>query len=134
MGWLADLLKDYPALSVVKERLALVEERLRQAEAENKRLKAENTDLRSECAGLKTRVAVATKARQFLEYKGVLWKELDGVVDSISYCPECKLAMSVFPPGSDEMLVCSKCNFTAPFPPSQVSVKAKELEIDLLSA
>jgi hypothetical protein len=107
MGWLADLLKEYPALSVAKERLALVEERLRLVESENNKLKAENAEL-------KKRIPILEKASQFIEYKGVLWKQLNGTIDSISYCPECKLAMSAFPPGSDEMLICSKCNFTKP--------------------
>jgi hypothetical protein len=127
MGWLGDLLKEYPALSVAKERLALVEERLRLMEAENKKLATENAELKS-------KLSIHEKASEFIEYKGVLWKEFDGVVDSISYCPDCKLAMSAFPPGSDEMLACSKCNFTAPFPPSQVGPTAKALEIELLSA
>jgi hypothetical protein len=42
--------------------------------------------------------------------------------------------MSAFPPESNEMLVCSKCNFTAPFPPSQVDAMAKKLEVELLLA
>ncbi|HLD14616.1 MAG TPA: hypothetical protein VJB18_07865 [Burkholderiales bacterium] len=127
MGWLSDLLKEYPALSVAKERLALVEERFRLVEAENKKLGAENADL-------KKRLSVYEKASQFIEYKGVMWKQMGEAIDSIAYCPECKLAMSAFPPKSDEMLVCSKCNFTAPFLPSQVSEMARKLEIELLSA
>ena len=127
MGWLADLLKEYPALSVAKERLAFVEERLRLADVENDKLKAENAEL-------KKRIVVLEKASKFIEYKGVLWKQLNGTIDSISYCPDCTLAMSAFPPGSDEMLICSKCNFTAPFPPSQVDAMAKKLEIELLLA
>lgn len=134
MGWLADILKDYPALSVARERLALVEDRLKLMEAENKNLKTENAYLRTECAEMKKRVSVYEKANQFVEYKGVLWKQLNGTVDSISYCPECKLAMFAFPPGSNEMLICSKCNFTAPFPPSQVGAMARKLEIELRSA
>lgn len=127
MAWLSDLLKDYPALSVAKERLALVEERFKLLETENKKLNAENIDL-------KKRLSVCEKASQFIEYKGVMWKQLGQTIDSIAYCPECQLAMSAFPPGSDEMLLCSKCNFTAPFPPSQVSTMARTVEIELLSA
>lgn len=127
MGWLSDLLKEFPALSVAKERLALVEERLRNIENENKKLISENADL-------KKQIAAYAKADPFIEYKGVLWIQFNGEVDAISYCPECKLAMSAFPPGSDEMLVCSRCNFTAPFPPSQVEAIAKKLEVELVAA
>lgn len=127
MGWLSDLLKEYPALSVAKERLAFVEERFRLVETENKRLSAENADL-------KKKLSVYEKASQFIEYKGVMWKQLAEAIDPIAYCPECKLAMSAFPPRSDEMLICSKCNFTAPFLPSQVGAIVRQLEIELLLA
>lgn len=127
MSLLADLLKEFPALAVAKERLALIEDRLRVAESENEILKAVNAEL-------KIRIAAYEKADPFYEHKGVLWKVFDGVADTIAYCPECKLAMSAFPPGDDEMLICSKCGFTAPFPPSQIGAIAKDLEIALLTA
>ncbi len=41
MGWLNDLLKQYPAFSVARERLALIEEKLKATEAENKSCAAE---------------------------------------------------------------------------------------------
>ena len=69
-----------------------------------------------------------------MEFNGVLWKEFNGDVETIAYCPECKLAMSAFPPGSNEMLICSKCNFTAPFSPDEVKALANKLEVELLSA
>lgn len=52
MGWLADILKEFPAVSVARERLALVEQKHKDLEKkyneaceETKRLKAENSDL-----------------------------------------------------------------------------------------
>jgi predicted transcriptional regulator len=45
MGWLSDLLKEYPALSVAKERLALAEERFKHIEEENSKLKARVAEL-----------------------------------------------------------------------------------------
>ena len=134
MSWLSDLLKDYPALSVAKERLALVEDRLKQAEKENASLKAENVALQTECSELKKKVSLHEKAPPFFEYMGVLWKERGGLIEPLAYCPECKLAMSAFPPGSDESLICTKCNFTAPFSPSQVGDLALRLEVELLSS
>ena len=125
MSWLTDLLAEFPALSVAKERLALVEDRLRDAEQKNEELSEENAELKRQLAGFQ-------KTNQFIEIRGVLWKEFDGVVDAIAYCPVCKLAMSEFPPRSDEMLICSKCNFRAPFLPSEADSIAKKIETDLL--
>lgn len=65
---------------------------------------------------------------QFVEMSGVLWKKNNiGVYESIIYCPSCQLAMSVFPPGSNEMIVCSKCHFIAPFRPNELKDKTNEL-------
>ena len=134
MGWLSDLLKDYPALSVARERLALVADHLKLAEDENKKLKAEIVELKTECSELRKKVTALEKENPFFEFKGVLWKQFDGSIDPLPYCPACKLAMSAFPPASDENLICSVCSFTAPFPPSQIDAVAKRLEIELLSA
>lgn len=134
MGWLSDLIKEYPALSVARERLALVADRLKMAEDENKKLKAEIESLRAERNELAKRAAAQEKREHFVEFKGVLWKQNDGSVDPLPYCPTCKLAMSAFPPGSDDNLICSVCNFTAPFPPSQIAAMAKKLETELLLA
>jgi len=48
MAWLTDLLKEYPALSVAKERLALAEERFKHTEEENKKLKDRITELETQ--------------------------------------------------------------------------------------
>ncbi|MGH9426349.1 MAG: hypothetical protein ACRD2L_08605, partial [Terriglobia bacterium] len=127
-------LKDYPALSVAKERLALVEERLKQAEVQNAKLKEENSALIAECTELRKKVSAHEKTSPFIEYMGVLWKERGHLVEPLAYCPDCKLAMSAFPPSSDETLICSKCNFVAPFLPSQIRDMTLRLEVELLSA
>ena len=127
MGWLTDLLKEYPALAVAKERLSLIEDKLQIAEEENKKLLKENEVLKA--------VALRVESQnKFIEFTGVLWKESNGAVETLAYCPECKLAMSAFPPGENEMLLCSKCNFIAPFTPNEVKTLASELEINLLTA
>jgi len=59
----------------------------------------------------------------FINAQGVLWHRTSSGVEDIAYCPTCRLAMSVFPPGSDEMVACSKCNYIAPFRPSQLKEK-----------
>lgn len=134
MGLITDLLKEFPALSVAKERLALIEERLKGAETENKKLKEEIAELKSERDSLKEKLSLLETENKFIEFKGVLWKVFSGEVDSLAYCPSCKLAMSEFPPACDEMLICSKCNFTAPFKPSKTKSLAKKLEHELLMA
>lgn len=134
MGWLGDLLKEYPALSVARERLALIADRLKIAEEENKKLKAEIAELKAECLELRKNTTAQEKVNQFLEFKGAVWKQFDGSVDPLPYCPACKLALSVFPPNSDDNLLCSVCGFTAPFPPSQIKAVAKQLETALILA
>jgi hypothetical protein len=51
---------------------------------------------------------------------GVLWNKSATGIEAIAYCPKCRLAMSVFPPGSNEMIACSQCNFIAPFRPGEI--------------
>jgi adenine-specific DNA-methyltransferase len=43
----------------------------------------------------------------------------------------CELAMATFPPGTDEMILCSKCHFTAPFRPNEVRGIAERLSTGL---
>lgn len=133
MSWLTDLLKDYPALTVAHERLALIAERLSEAERKNEALAAEIDKVTAERDALLANAEAAEKSSRFLNYRGVCWQIDEGEVERIAYCPECHLAMFVFPPGIDEMLNCSKCKFVAPFPPSQIEAVAKSLEIRLLT-
>ena len=59
----------------------------------------------------------------YVEANGVHWKRKgDGTFEKWAYCPTCHLAMSEFPPLSNELLICTKCNYQAPFPPSEVEV------------
>lgn len=60
MSWLSDLLKEYPALSVAKERLALAEDRFKNIEQENTQLKDRITELETQNALLKSRVPEKT--------------------------------------------------------------------------
>jgi hypothetical protein len=119
MGWFSDILKEYPALAGEIERLRLME-------AENKKRQRENAALRNERKA-------EQKPEQFREFKGALWRERNGTVDTIAYCPSCEFAMTVFPPGSNEMIVCSKCNFIAPFQPGEIETLARAVETELLS-
>src|SRR5437870_28803 len=115
MSWLTDLLKEYPALSVARERLALLEARLDALEAENKKLSAANQEMEQ-------RLSEQHAAAQFSECGGVFWKRgADGGYQEFPFCPSCQQVLSPFPPGSDETLICSKCDFIAPFLPSEVS-------------
>ena len=57
MGWITDLLKEYPALSVAKERLALAQEKYDALEAENKELKNQVETLENENAALKEQLS-----------------------------------------------------------------------------
>jgi hypothetical protein len=130
MDWLANLLKEFPALSVARERLALVEERFRNVESENQRLRNENERLIAERSALQAQGNTLQRQDEFIEERGVLWKrKRDGRVDAFPYCPACRFVLSAFPPPpADEMLACSKCNFIAPFPPSEARTIASSLK------
>ncbi len=65
---------------------------------------------------------------ELVEAHGVLWRRIPEGVERIAYCPSCRLAMSVFPPGSNEMILCSKCKFVAPFRPEELIGNAKSVQ------
>ncbi|MFT4582211.1 MAG: hypothetical protein ACI915_000040 [Gammaproteobacteria bacterium] len=119
MGWLSDLLKEYPALSVETERLALME-------AENKKQKMEDGALQNERHA-------EQKRQRFREFKGVLWTEHNGKIDPTVYCPYCEFAMAVILSGTSEMIVCSKCNFIASFQAKEIENLTRSLETELRS-
>jgi hypothetical protein len=124
MKWLTDLLKEYPALAVAEQRLKLHEEEFYRLKIENERLAKENQ-------ALKTKLAAATPP-SFIEERGVLWRfDRLGTVGNLAYCPTCRLAMSPFPPNANLMLICTKCNFQAPFKPNEVARIAAELSKSL---
>jgi len=110
MGWIADLLKEFPALEVARERLALLEAKFADLEAESARLRDEVARLQRQNAALKRQVPTS----DFVEAQGVLFRRKpDGRFQNVAYCPDCKRALStlhdVMPP------TCSKCHFMAPF-------------------
>jgi hypothetical protein len=109
----AEWLKDVPTLAVAKERLALAQDEVRRLEGEVQRLREENLRLLARVESI--------RPAKFLEAHGVLWKrDPSGRIEPIAYCPKCELALSAFPPGSNEMLLCSSCDFTAPFRPKEL--------------
>lgn len=113
-------------MSVARDRLEHIAQQLRHLETENRKLKEEKAEW--------TRQPALEPEIQFVPYGGVLWEQSEKTIKSIAYCPRCRITMAALPPGSDEMLVCAQCNFTAPFPPSQVGALAKRLESELVSA
>lgn len=133
MSWLTEILKDFPALSVAHERLALIAERLSEAERKNETLIAELDKVTAERDALLATANAAEKSSRFVEHYGVCWQIHEEEVERIAYCPKCNLAMHEFPPDADETLLCSVCNFVAPFHPSEIEAAAKSLEIRLLT-
>lgn len=110
MGWLTDLLKEYPALNVARERLALADAKYELLERENGTLKLEIARLKGELEALR-RTAPST---EWVEARGVLFKRrADGTFEPDAYCPECKRALNALE--SFMPLRCSKCKYLAPF-------------------
>ena len=122
MGWLLDLMKDIPITPILKERLALAEDKIRALEEENRKLRDEKKKLLNINKALQGKVKEQNAESSFIEDSGVLFKiKDDGNFEKYAYCPICKQAMSMFPPGSNEMLICARCTYTAPFRPNKLS-------------
>ena len=110
MGVLADVLKEIPTNSVLRERLALVEAKFAALETENDRLRDEVATLKGTVESLRRLVP----SRDFVETHGVLFKrKADGSLDRIVYCPKCQHAMNSL----EDFLPfdCLGCRFTSPF-------------------
>ena len=118
MGWFSDILREYPEFLIETERLAVLD-------AENIKRKKEHTKRQIE--GITN-----PKSPQFIAFKEVLWRQQNGKIDTIIYCASCELAMAL-PSSPNEKLVCSKCNFIAPFRPEEIERLAQSLETKSLS-
>lgn len=75
MGWLADILKEFPAVSVAKERLALVEQKYSDLEKkyddmckEIEKLKDENSELKAKLQELEAPEEVTPELKKLLVY------------------------------------------------------------------
>ena len=113
MNWLDDLLKEYPMLSIAREKLAVIEAKYADLENENKLLKREIEHLGSNTAtaGATTVKGASVFESAFVEASGVLWKnKRGGGYENVPYCPTCKSALADYS-GS---LLCLKCNWQAP--------------------
>lgn len=122
MGFLSDLLKDYPALNVAQERVALAEAKYAALEEENKRLKGENAQLKGELAAAQRQIP----SDDFVERRGVLFKRrADGKFDPDAYCPKCKTPLYAM----DDIFIptCSGCRFRSPIKRPEMRVIVGEL-------
>jgi hypothetical protein len=129
LNFVADLLKEYPALAVAKERLALFEDHLKEAEADKAELEKEVARLREDNAALRGQIVTQNAASRFTEHSSAFWKrDRDGRYEAIAYCPKCQLGMEQIKHGNvADKVVCSLCKFTAPFKTYRVAMIAAEL-------
>ena len=114
MGWFSDILREYPAFLNETERLAALD-------AENQKRKKGNAKRQSGRGA-------EQKPQQFMEFEGALWRERDGRIDTTIYCTCCKKVMVVIGRGTNESVVCSECNYVAPFQPAEIEKLARLLE------
>jgi hypothetical protein len=123
MSFFSDLLKDFPALEVARERIKLVEDKQRSVEEENQRLRQTVATLQADIAALRLRLP----STEFVERRGAIFKRLPtGGFESVAYCPDCKRALSTledFIP-----LSCSKCNYIAPLRGPEIPAIIQSLE------
>lgn len=101
MGFFTDLLKDFPSLSVAKERLSLLDEKY-------KTLETENGALRHRVADLESRLAHHETPNEYQRRDSVDWKrDTDGIFSDGPRCPDCKLLMSKLM----DTLKCTRCGY-----------------------
>jgi hypothetical protein len=95
MGWLTDLLKDYPALSVAKERLALKEEQCNELKAKIVELQAQVDELTKELEAARAQIGAFQVPEDFTPHDGVLWKkQSSGGYEDTPYCEKCKTSLN----------------------------------------
>ena len=125
MGWFSDLLKEYPALEVARERIALLEAKFANLETENATLREEVASLQRENKTLKRQLPT----EDFVEARGALFNcRPDGSFEPIAYCPDCKRALAPFPMPGTFGPICSKCHYRAPFKENDIPEILKELQ------
>ena len=109
MAWLTDLLKEYPALNVARERIALAEQRYNHSNVKTKCSSKKPLAQERELESLRRQVP----STEWVEARGVSFKRRgDGTFEPDAYCPECKRAMNAL--SSFMPLLCSKCEYVAP--------------------
>jgi hypothetical protein len=120
MGWLEDLLKEYPELASAKYKLIVVNEKLKHLEKEVKLLREKIAEVTTENTALREHPVLVLESGLYVKERGVLWKRTQsGTFEDVPFCPTCIFPLLSFPPGSDDMLTCPKCNFLALFRPSK---------------
>jgi hypothetical protein len=121
MNWLDDILKEFPAIAVAKERLEYWQKRYDEFERENAVLRGENDRLKRENAEMHGQIEGQLHTAGFIEAEGVLWRRKpNGEYEKNPYCPICKLAMTPSPPMLPTLLSCIRCSFAAPFRPDNL--------------
>lgn len=109
--------KELKTSSISREHREFLIDKLTFAEKEISQLRKEVDHLRAKSEQDAIKLAAYAASKEFLEYKGCLWKrDVSGNMSDVPYCFGCKMPMSSFPPG-DGQFVCDPCkrftDFTA---------------------
>jgi hypothetical protein len=92
MSWLTDLLKEYPAVAVVKERLEHELKLHEETKAKNVELLLQVDELAKAVATLRRELAEKSSVEEYDQRGGLLWKKNgEG-----PFCPKCKGTMGRF--------------------------------------
>lgn len=127
MEWILDQLKEFPLLTVARKQLKDGKKRPSRGDESNTPLPTGQKPPISDKENHREQAQEGPRDI-FVRVKGVLWKRLpSGRFQEKPFCPSCKLELNAFPPGSDNMLACPKCNFIAIFRPSKSRAILDEL-------
>ena len=103
-----------------------MEDRTKKLEEEIRRLQEENDSLRAEVhqwedGGQPFVPDITDDYGEFVSNHGVLWtRAADGGLEKVVYCPECRLVLLPLPSDNPSRLVCTGCQFKAPFGPAEI--------------
>lgn len=110
MGWVTDLVRDFPTLAVAKERLCLAEDRQKLLEQENENLRQQVAELTQQVESLLAATATADEEQEFTRYRGLLWSREGAGFEPTPYCPDCRRPMLGFPiPTAPMQWLCRPC-------------------------
>lgn len=122
--------KDATDLATAREEIEQLRQTLDLAHEEASTREREIRELKATIRRLEIRLGEMKLGGAFVESHTVLWKRgAGGQVEPLAYCPTCKLVMTPLPSGYPEYIVCTNCQFRAPFHPEELPAIMKELAI-----
>lgn len=105
-------LKKIPGWSATNEHVEFLREVLATRDQELESIRSECDQLRDANEELKETISKLSTPTGFKEYRGVLWRNIDG--DNVEPSPYCKTCKNVMVSFANQMWVCGSCKTEVP--------------------